>query len=336
MHPHDSEQISLLRFPLMLGVVLVHAYNLTNLPDGPVQVSPDVPLAFFAEFLISYVWGSAVVPMFFVVSGYLLYRSGPLTTKTWLSILKKRVPTLAVPYLLWNSAIFALFAAGQSVPRLAPYFTRPEFNISALDGWQRMDLLLGITRFPIDYQFWFIRDLILLMIVSPVIWWAVKHARILTLGLLTLYWSELASNVILIPIASHALLFFAIGISLRQVSPTRLAIPHNAWLVITYLALSILEAGLALRLDPERFATWLNLLHKVNIVLAISAFWHIAGWFRQSQTVARALTYLEPFAFFLFCAHEPLLAVVKKTAFKLIGHQTSAQFLVTFSSDPWD
>ena len=46
--------------------------------------------------------------------------------------------------------------------------------------------------------------------------------------------------------------------------------------------------------------------------------------------IARALIYLESFAFFLFCSHEPLLAVIKKTAFKLVGHRTDAQFLGVF------
>ncbi len=76
-----------------------------------------------------------------------------------------------------EGAVFALYFVGQAVPRLQPFFTKPEYEIVNLDWWgASQPPAARITRFPIDYQFWFIRDLLLLAAVSPVLWLAMRYS----------------------------------------------------------------------------------------------------------------------------------------------------------------
>jgi len=98
--------------------------------------------------------------------------------------------------------------------------------------------VLGITQLPIDYQFWYVRDLFLLVVISPLVWLAMKHARLVTLAVLAVLWSELLPGA---PLAASArsLLFFSLGIALVQTSRQKLLIPQHAAL---FLILSLLEA----------------------------------------------------------------------------------------------
>ena len=199
---NDSVQINILRFPLMVGVIFSHAYSLVSLPGAAVQVSQQQPVAMFIESTVVGLSARLATPLFFLFSAYLLYHGEAFNGSAWAAKLKNRVSRLGVPYLCWNGAIFAMYFVGQSIPQLHPFFTKPEYEIADLDWWERVNLLLGITRFPIDYQFWFIRDLLLLVAVSPVLWLAMRYVRIPAIALLVLLWGGLLGDVPL-PFASR-------------------------------------------------------------------------------------------------------------------------------------
>jgi Acyltransferase family len=329
MDRNDSIQISILRFPLMLGVILSHAYSLVSLPGAAIQVSQKQPVAMFTELTIVGLWARLATPLFFLFSGYLLYRGETVDKSAWIAKLKSRVPRLGAPYLIWNGAVFFMYWVGQSIPTVSPFFTKPEYEIAKLDWWRRVDLLLGITRFPIDYQFWFIRDLLVLIVVSPVLWLAVRYVRIPAIGLLVLLWGGWVGEVPTL-VAPRALLFFTVGLAFAQASDARLRIPQHSALVIVFVGSTILDAGLHTFLPAGRFDEALGLLSKANICLGICAAWTLAGWLRQSAGAEGLLNYLKQYAFFIFAAHEPLLMTLKKLSFQVLGHDTSAQFLAVY------
>ena len=270
MNRNDSVQINILRFPLMVGVIFSHAYSLASLPGAAVQVSQQQPVAMFIESTVVGLWARLATPLFFLFSGYLLYHGEALNGSVWAAKLKNRVSRLGMPYLCWNGAVFALYFVGQAVPRLHPFFTKPEYEIANLDWWERANLLLGITRFPIDYQFWFIRDLLLLVAVSPVLWLAMRHFRIPAIALLVLLWSGLLGDVPL-PFASRALVFFTLGLALGQISGVSLRIPQHAAYVLAFVLVTVVEAALRTTLRVDRFEDALTLLFKADTFLGICA-----------------------------------------------------------------
>jgi surface polysaccharide O-acyltransferase-like enzyme len=330
MNRDDSTQINLLRFPLIAGVVLVHAHSLVGLSDGAVSATSQYPVAQFSELLVVHVLGQSTAPMFFLFAGYLLYRSAPLTRTLWLSKLKHRFTTLGLPYLCWNGAVFLLFCIAQSVPRLQPFFTRADFDIRSIDWWQRADLLLGITRFPIVYPLWFLRDLLLLAAVSPLIWLMMKYLRIPALALFCLLWTGLWGGV---PWSqAMALFFFSIGIALGQDSGERVRIPSHAIFVIMLVVLAFIEAvmGREFSSDSHRFSVSVTLLHKTATLVGICAGWRLAIWLQKIPSVLGALLFLQEYAFFTFAAHEPLLTVLRKLGFRILGHDSSAKLLAIY------
>lgn len=148
--------IDALRFPLMVCVVLIHT----------VIVSDNTSYKLFCH-LVEFVTNSAV-PAFFLFSGFLFFREGYLfSLKNYAGKLHRRVRTLLIPYFFWNGVVLVRF-----------YFTQHFIGISN-DGlpliadftaieWLRAfwDLYGGN---PICFQFWFIRDLMVIVLLSPIL-----------------------------------------------------------------------------------------------------------------------------------------------------------------------
>lgn len=99
-----SKSFTLLRFPLMIGVVMIHC-DITD------QLNPNLQVQWAgnAMYLFSNVIGRFSVPMFFIISGFLFFRSGIFNKGTYMAKLRSRVKTLLIPYLLWNLIGFLYF-----------------------------------------------------------------------------------------------------------------------------------------------------------------------------------------------------------------------------------
>lgn len=132
-------------------------------------------------------WGlcTFAVPWFFFVSGYFLARHVE-EDKWWTHALASRLRTLVVPYLFLGVA-FLFLTVGCTVL----------FNLNAgrsvLDGLDMRILLLRVwgldlMEHPLLVPFWYIRALMLLVLVSPLLVWALKRGGwLLPLALLPVY-----------------------------------------------------------------------------------------------------------------------------------------------------
>lgn len=111
-----SKTFALLRFPLMVGVVMIHCDISDQLnPESQTQWAKDV-MYFFSNVI-----GRFSVPMFFLISGYLFFRSGVLDKRVYISKLRSRLHTLLLPYLLWNLIAFLYFVI-KHYPPCVMYF----------------------------------------------------------------------------------------------------------------------------------------------------------------------------------------------------------------------
>ena len=96
-----SRKVTIVSFILSIGVMYIHAKNLAYYDFGDALGTPIYVL----NQIFSETFGRVAVPFFFLQSGYWLFRydiyeknSGNLKRK-----LKKKVKSLVIPYLLWNT-----------------------------------------------------------------------------------------------------------------------------------------------------------------------------------------------------------------------------------------
>ena len=122
---------------------------------------------------------SIAVPFFFTCSGYFL--AGHMDDPGWWHLeLKKRIGTLIVPYILW-SALFASWLIALDVfvcGHLPAYWRSSSYWINAFG--------LSPVRYPSLGPLWYIRALVLFVIVSPVVLFAVRRWGMCTLIVLYL------------------------------------------------------------------------------------------------------------------------------------------------------
>lgn len=176
MDYNDKKSVCIknLRFPLMLGVVLIHnriiepsdAFN-----EGFLLVGLFIDI--FSQKLVA-----SCVPLFFFFSGYLFfvkYAEG-FSANDYLNQLRKRVRTLLVPFVFWNVIVIGYFAL---IHKFTPGLINSDFN--NVYRFSVVDLIRSFWDFPngqpICYQFWFLRDLIMMVILSPIIYWLLKLSK---------------------------------------------------------------------------------------------------------------------------------------------------------------
>ena len=205
-----SKTISFLRFPLICIVVFIH----TDLSDifmaGKQIVAAGEYTGYetFRRFLQQLFL--LAVPAFFAISGYLFFDwQGKFTKDVYAQKIRKRVKTLLVPYLLWNLIVWAVNTLG---PLLLP-------SLAAGRGATLADY--DISRFlmafwdngggkPVCIQLWFLRDLIVTCLLSPIIYRGLEYGRHWFLLLLAaLFLTDILPNITGVNIA--AVFPFALG-----------------------------------------------------------------------------------------------------------------------------
>ena len=175
MKPIDlqSKVIAFLRFPLIVLVLFIHC-NFTTLSGEWAS------LPFASTFIDVFSQRIAPIanPFFFFISGYLFFKTGQFALDIYFKKLARRLFSLFVPYVLWNllylllAIIIGLFAS--KVPILSIPFDKMTFT-DGLKAFSDISLIDGGSSItgPIAVQFWFVRDLMVAMLCSPLIYWGV-------------------------------------------------------------------------------------------------------------------------------------------------------------------
>lgn len=172
--PRTLELMAPLKFLLICGVVFIHC-DWGGSAAAPMPAGAETIIACWDRYFLS-----LCVPGFFFLSGYLFFRHGTFSLKGYGLSLRRRVRTLLVPYLIWNTLGMFMMLAKTS-PALAHLF--PQYQ-----GW-RPDLAhlvggywhLPGSYYPFDLTLWFLRDLILTVCLSWAIGLSLRKLGCLTL-----------------------------------------------------------------------------------------------------------------------------------------------------------
>lgn len=190
----------MLRFPLAILVVFVHGFG-ADIDVAQLHASGLTGAAVYdyIRLFCSVVIARSAVPIFFIISGYLLFLKVEEYNKiVYISKLRKRWHSLVIPYLSWI-ILFVLwtlmFKVGgillhsKSWTVIFEYFQENSYLHMLWDSsvWGERITWLGIETHnsgPVLLPFWYMRDLIMMVVISPIIYWLIKEAKIIFLILL--------------------------------------------------------------------------------------------------------------------------------------------------------
>lgn len=189
--------ISWLRFPLIIAVVFIHLNPNVDIQLINYKELKWIDLYRLIATLCSHVIPIIAVPCFFMFSGFLYFFKMKEWNKTvYLTKTKKRIYTLVIPYILWNmipiflnilyktilgdlDGYLATIVDGGVLKVFWNYHEAEEY-INLL-GWKYK------VYYPINIPLWFLRDLIVVVILSPLVYYFVRNTKyygVILLGVL--------------------------------------------------------------------------------------------------------------------------------------------------------
>ena len=295
MDPEISRNITLLRYPAIVMVVMIH------------NIFEYAPLPVFCKYFerfFSYSFPQVGVPIFFAASGYLLFHKAECENASYPELIKRRFQSLVIPYIFWNAAVLTFYLAGPHLPVLGKFFLSGRLN-----NYQWYDYFFrsfGITEhYPIAFQFWFIRNLIIFVLLYP------AFLRIMR----RISWKILVAGAIamlfLPKYPFEGLSYFLLG-GILAVNRLRL---ESSRKYLPYLAL-LFAAGVALYtafLWPMR----------ISLLCGVLMCYHLASWCAEHEKLKQILIRLAPSSFFVFAAHGLFSGTLRRVLQKIFMPQSS-------------
>lgn len=221
-----------MRFPLVCLVVVIHSFSFIEGWDiEQLDFNHLSGADIYSLFCISQsmTLSHIAVPTFFVISGYLFFQGFQLWNwQTYFSKINKRMYTLLFPYIVWNSFYIVMVIS----MKMGGVIMKGKPLQGIIDWWNDHNGFLmyyhaesfservnwlggeGLFSFPILVPMWYIRDLIVLCILSPVVYGLLCRNR-KRWGYITLFimaFLYISAIYPFIPGLSPApLLFFSVG-----------------------------------------------------------------------------------------------------------------------------
>ncbi len=307
----SSIRLRLLNFPLIIGVVYIHAYSAT-IEHAGVSLGPE-HLDYFTDFvrtLISQGLARIAVPLFFLMSGYFFFLDFTWSLRGFGQKLATRVKSLLLPYLFWTISVVVIRFLGQSLPAVKSYFDGDGGLLANLSAYDLVNAVLGLTRAPEAYHFWFIRDLMLLMLLSPLILILLRYVALPYLSVVFLVWITAIWPIYVPDVVG--VLFFSLGSYLALQGKSLFIFDrYGKWFVLVYIP--VLLADVIWYDAPFNVC-----LHRCGIVIGLVAILIGSNLILANERLKNILLWLGGSSFFVYAAHEPLLGIARTVAFQVL------------------
>jgi surface polysaccharide O-acyltransferase-like enzyme len=208
MNRYLSEKIKILSAISILLVLYIHSGFHANEIEG-------MTLNHYIQEFISGMIGRCAVPLFYIISGYLFFLKIPDGIYSIFEKMKKRIRTLLIPYIIGCVFFVVFYIVIEIVPGTASFM-----NSSLLYLFEENFRNIVYAIFydagngePLAFQLWFLRDLIILIIFSPILYLLYKYLK--------WYWLLIVFilnylSIDYFPI--YALFWFTLGESLTKIN----------------------------------------------------------------------------------------------------------------------
>lgn len=299
-----SECVKLLRLPLILGVLYIHANMSGLLANEPITLHLRNPVNYYIlKKIFADGIASASVPTLFLISGYLFSFRYDNTLSSYFRKMRSRVATLLVPLVLWNLVVLMIIYFCQENEVTSRFMSSSSDKLKNYNLLDYFKAVVGYGRYPIAYQFWFVRDLLLLCLLSPIIYICLSISSTVVMIILVMIWIKVGPDKFLISI--EGLMFYSFGMLLSITHKSLLLFEkyktYILFLYLTSLILYVVSGGVY-----EFIAHKVAIVAGVINILALSSSIYKVGWLK-----CFLLKYSNS-AFFVYAAHEPLMTAMRK------------------------
>lgn len=286
------DRIAMLRYLMIVGVVVLHTP-----PYVPITETGPGLFDFIKAFFQNAVF-RASVPVLTVISGYLLFKSA--LDQQWIRLIKKKARTILLPFCAFNLMVLAgAFVAQHQLGLPMSYQLLP------FDAPTWLNAAFGLAESPINYPLNFLRDLIVLMALAPLLGFFLRSRPWTGFAtLILIFYNNLDGTLVLRDVMP--IMFYLGGLAATRkwdlLAFDRYALACLALLLI--LCLCVVH----FRIDNTTYFRY----------VAPFLIWPAAALLHDTRP-GRWLQSQSKISFFIFLAHAPLLLVLS-VAYQKIGN----------------
>lgn len=308
---------------MLATVLVVGIHYKSDVPDFP---SPsDTTWNELAQEFAFGGLGRVAVPLFAFAAGFFYFRSDDGTLACYQKKLRQRARTILLPFFIVGSVAMTCWLLVRQIEGNPVQLSTSEF------------LVTWILRPPAE-QLWFLRDLIVLVTLAPVIRW-ICHHRIIKYVAITLVAACWALNFQLFPMVStwhllhmETLLFFMLGcVAVQNMHWIERAgnVSNGMFVMAWMIWVDLVIARIFLRANFDiwyatDYAMTDLLLHQLSILFG-SVTLFMTAWRIRNEFLIR----VAGASFFVYLVHEfPLRAVIERFADRFLD-QNTACWIVT-------
>lgn len=247
----------------------------------------------------------AAVPLFFMISAYLLFRNYKITN--YKKMIIKRSKSLLFPYLIWSALGWGMYVLLTYIPVIARYINQERVSLAF------NDIIYDIAMATYNPPIWFARTLFVFVLVSPVIYYLLKKlgkymmAIIIVVFVLNIVWKAQYSGI------RFWLPEYLLGAWLATTDYIENNMSKNrsqSWLASVVLALLVgIMTLIGIKDD--------NPIYYIYRFLSACLLWGAAD-------IASNLWKTKPkewycISFFMFCAHSCVVMIIRKIVIIPLG-----------------
>lgn len=319
-----SKTILFLRFPLIIAVVFIHT-ELCNVIIKGVALAEEgrFPFHDLLFHIITNEIARIAVPSFFFISGFLFfYKTNIFTRNEYIKKIRKRLKSLLVPYIFWNLIVLFLFLLSQLfLPSMLSGKNKLITDYSCIDFlsifWNKNDGM------PICNQFWFIRDLIIVVLFTPLIYYFIKYTKIYGIILLGILWTfDIWFDVVSFSITSFFFFSFGAWFSINNRDFTIDFISLRWGTTFTYIVLLILNT-----LSCYEKTTFYYFFYNIGIIIGMIATISWTAFGLKNKRI-KPNAFLARSSFFIYAYHGMPIVLLNKFYMKFTAPYISEWTMV--------
>jgi succinoglycan biosynthesis protein ExoH len=322
-----SQTINFARISLIVGLVFLHYEWFPNARISPFRgLDPTQnQIATFVQSFVLFFFFS-VVPLLSMISGWLIFSFRSDAATALRSRMRRRFASLYLPLVFWNALFLGVLLLLFQVNPADRLLSEMNIDLGSAGALDYVNAVFAVTEHPIGFQFWFVRDLFVTALVSPLLWLLLTRAPLL--GAVFLGGAWLIGHDLWIFFRADVVFFFYLGawIRLRGV-PVEIGARATMVFLAAYVAMCAARTLAPYVVDGDPFI--LQVATRGMRLVGVLACW---GLFQRiaPTPIGGLVARFGGLAFFLHAAHFPLIAEVKLILWGLLPAETQAWMLVHY------
>ena len=331
-----SESLNLLRFPLAVVVICAHILKTSGYRvRGELLTLDQYPLTREFSHAFDAFFRGQSVPIYFFISGYVFFVGITLTREKYKQKMQNRSKSLLIPFLFWNT-LFILISLVAYMPWFADLFRGHAHNwldvsVSSI-LYSYWDAAHGIFQppsipdndnaiYPHCVPLWFLRDLMIVAVSTPVIYWILKRTKSYVVwGLGAVWFAGSFFGLYHVNQLLTAFFFFTWGayMSINKKDMLREFGRFRNPSIAIYIGLSLLYIA-AVHWKPEAA----TVIKQMNIVVGLLCAYNVSSYLLEHH-ICRPNKFLASASFFMYVSHFLTLEYLEKILFVVVNPASAA------------